>query len=344
MKTYIYAFIVALLISYILTPFVKRLAWLVGAVDIPRDERRVHTKPIPRIGGLAIYIAFIVTVLITMPVTDNIKGVIIGGTLITILGILDDIYHLPAKIKLLGQMAAAGILIYFGIKVEWVTNPLGDMVYLGKFSIPITIFWIVGVTNTLNFIDGLDGLAAGIASIASFTLMLVALNEGLGSVVILTAALAGGAVGFLPFNFNPAKIFMGDTGAMFLGYVLAAISVVGAIKSATAIALVVPILALGLPIFDTAFAILRRAINGYPVMKADKDHLHHRLLAIGLTQRQTVLIMYSINAALGMSAIALSEMGLLQAGFILIVLITLLVIAGRQWGITSLRQSKQLDI
>jgi UDP-GlcNAc:undecaprenyl-phosphate GlcNAc-1-phosphate transferase len=344
MKTYIYAFIFALVISYILTPFVKRLAWKAGAVDIPKDERRVHTKPIPRIGGLAIYIAFIVTVLITMPVTDNIKGVIIGGTLITILGVLDDIYNLPAKIKLLGQIAAAGILVYFGIKVEWVTNPLGDMVYLGKLSIPITIFWIVGVTNTLNFIDGLDGLAAGIASIASFTLMLVALNEGLGPVVILTAALAGGAVGFLPFNFNPAKIFMGDTGAMFLGYVLAAISVMGAIKSATAIALAVPILALGLPIFDTAFAILRRAINGYPVMKADKDHLHHRLLAIGLTQRQTVLIMYSISAALGMSAIALSEMGLLQAGFILIVLITLLVIAGRQWGITSLRQSKQLDI
>ncbi|QSQ08338.1 putative undecaprenyl-phosphate N-acetylglucosaminyl 1-phosphate transferase [Koleobacter methoxysyntrophicus] len=344
MKTYIYAFIVALVISYILTPFVERLAWKTGAVDIPKDERRVHTKPIPRIGGLAIYIAFIVTVLITMPVTDNIKGVIIGGTLITILGVLDDIYNLPAKIKLLGQVAAAGILVYFGIKVEWVTNPLGDMVYLGKLSIPITIFWIVGVTNTLNFIDGLDGLAAGIASIASFTLMLVALNEGLGPVVILTAALAGGAVGFLPFNFNPAKIFMGDTGAMFLGYVLAAISVMGAIKSATAIALAVPILALGLPIFDTAFAILRRAINGYPVMKADKDHLHHRLLAIGLTQRQTVLIMYSISAALGMSAIALSEMGLLQAGFILIVLITLLVIAGRQWGITSLRQSKQLDI
>lgn len=344
MKTYIYAFIVALVISYILTPFVKKLAWKTGAVDIPKDERRVHTKPIPRIGGLAIYIAFIVTVLITMPVTDNIKGVIIGGTLITILGVLDDIYNLPAKIKLLGQVAAAGILVYFGIKVEWVTNPLGDMVYLGKLSIPITIFWIVGVTNTLNFIDGLDGLAAGIASIASFTLMLVALNEGLGPVVILTAALAGGAVGFLPFNFNPAKIFMGDTGAMFLGYVLAAISVMGAIKSATAIALAVPILALGLPIFDTAFAILRRAINGYPVMKADKDHLHHRLLAIGLTQRQTVLIMYSISAALGMSAIALSEMGLLQAGFILIVLITLLVIAGRQWGITSLRQSKQLDI
>ncbi|NPV44177.1 MAG: undecaprenyl/decaprenyl-phosphate alpha-N-acetylglucosaminyl 1-phosphate transferase [Firmicutes bacterium] len=344
MKTYIYAFIFALVISYILTPFVKRLAWKAGAVDIPKDERRVHTKPIPRIGGLAIYIAFIVTVLITLPVTDNIKGVIIGGTLITILGVLDDIYNLPAKIKLLGQIAAAGILVYFGIKVEWVTNPLGDMVYLGKLSIPITIFWIVGVTNTLNFIDGLDGLAAGIASIASFTLMLVALNEGLGPVVILTAALAGGAVGFLPFNFNPAKIFMGDTGAMFLGYVLAAISVMGAIKSATAIALAVPILALGLPIFDTAFAILRRAVNGHPVMKADKDHLHHRLLAIGLTQRQTVLIMYSISAALGMSAIALSEMGLLEAGFILIVLITLLVIAGRQWGITSLRQSKQLDI
>ena len=260
------------------------------------------------------------------------------------MGIFDDLYDLSPKIKLIGQIAAAAILVCFGIKVEWVTNPFGGMFYLGKLSIPITIFWVVGITNTLNFIDGLDGLAAGISSIASFTLMVMALCEGLSSVVVLTAALAGGALGFLPHNFNPAKIFMGDTGAMFLGYTLAAISVVGAVKSATVIALVVPILALGLPIMDTAFAILRRFVNGYPIMQADKDHIHHRLLAIGFTQKQTVLIMYSISAVYGMSAIALAEMGLLQAGFILIALIILLIVTGRQLGITDIRHSRQSDV
>lgn len=344
MKTYIYAFIFAFVISYIMTPLVKKIAWKIGAVDIPNDERRVHTRPIPRIGGLAIYTAFVITLLIIVPLNNNTIGMLIGSTAIVILGIFDDLYNLSPKTKLVGQIAAAAILVCFGIKVEWVTNPFGGMFYLGKLSIPITIFWVVGITNTLNFIDGLDGLAAGISSIASFTLMVMALYEGLGSVVILTAALAGGALGFLPYNFNPAKIFMGDTGAMFLGYTFAAISVVGAVKSATVIALVVPILALGLPIMDTAFAILRRFVNGYPIMKPDKDHLHHRLLAIGLTQKQTVLIMYSISAVFGMSAIALAEMGLFQAGSILIALITLLVITGRQWGITDIRHSKQSDV
>ncbi|HHV41498.1 MAG TPA: undecaprenyl/decaprenyl-phosphate alpha-N-acetylglucosaminyl 1-phosphate transferase [Clostridiaceae bacterium] len=344
MKTYIYALIFAFVISYIMTPLVKKIAWKIGAVDVPNDERRVHTKPIPRIGGLAIYVAFIITLLITVPLNRNTIGILIGSTIIVILGIFDDLYNLSPKIKLIGQIAAAVILVCFGIKVEWVTNPFGGMFYLGKLSVPITIFWVVGITNTLNFIDGLDGLAAGISSIASFTLMVMALCEGLGSVVILTAALAGGALGFLPYNFNPAKIFMGDTGAMFLGFTLAAISVVGAVKSATVIALVVPILALGLPIMDTTFAILRRFVNGYPIMQADKDHLHHRLLAIGLTQKQTVLIMYSISAVFGMSAIALAEMGLLQAGFILIALITLLIVTGRQWGITNIRHSKQSDV
>ncbi|HHU68899.1 MAG TPA: undecaprenyl/decaprenyl-phosphate alpha-N-acetylglucosaminyl 1-phosphate transferase [Thermoanaerobacterales bacterium] len=344
MKTYIYSLIIGFAISYIMTPLVKEFAWKIGAVDIPNDERRVHTKPIPRIGGLAIYAAFVITLLITVPLNLNTIGILIGSTVIVILGIFDDLYDLSPKIKLIGQIVAAAILVCFGIKVEWVTNPFGGMFYLGKLSIPITIFWVVGITNTLNFIDGLDGLAAGISSIASFTLMVMALCEGLSSVVVLTAALAGGALGFLPHNFNPAKIFMGDTGAMFLGYTLAAISVVGAVKSATVIALVVPILALGLPIMDTAFAILRRFVNGYPIMQADKDHIHHRLLAIGFTQKQTVLIMYSISAVFGMSAIALAEMGLLQAGFILIALIILLIVTGRQLGITDIRHSRQSDV
>lgn len=344
MKTYIYAFIVALVLSYIFTPIVKKFAWKIGAIDIPNDTRRMHTKPIPRIGGLAIFGAFVLTSVLVLPLTRTVEGILLGSAFIVALGVFDDIKNLPAKIKLIGQIAAAGILVLYGIRVEWITNPLGGMFYLGKLSIPLTIFWIVGVTNALNFIDGLDGLAAGVASIASLALLIVAIGEGQEPVVILTAILTGSAMGFLPFNFNPAKIFMGDTGAMFLGFVLAAISIEGAIKSAAAIALAVPILILGLPIFDTAFAILRRAVNGYPIMKADKGHLHHRLMAIGLNQRQTVLILYSISGLLGISAIVLSQIGLLEAGIILTVLVGIAVVLGHQLGIIDIKNTKKFDV
>lgn len=339
---YVFALIMGCAFSYIFTPFVKKMAFKVGAVDIPKDDRRVHSKPIPRLGGLAIYLAFVITVLIFLPLNSDsaVPGMLVGGTLIVMLGVIDDIKELSPKIKFAGQVLAALVLVVFGVKVEWVTNPLGGMFYLGKLSIPLTIFWIVGITNTLNFIDGLDGLAAGISSIASFTLFLVALREGNIVVVIMTAALAGAALGFLPYNFNPAKIFMGDTGAMFLGYILAGISIEGAIKSAAAIALIVPILALGLPIFDTTFAIIRRIANGYPVTRADKDHIHHRLLARGLSQKQVVLIMYSINGALGMGAIVLSEIGSIKAGIVLVLLLAIILSAGRQWGIIDLRTKK----
>mgnify|MGYP000032404395 CR=1 FL=1 len=339
---YVFALIIGCVLSYIFTPFVKKIAFKVGAVDIPKDDRRVHSRPIPHLGGLAIYLAFVITVLVFVPLNSGsaVSGMLIGGTLIVILGVIDDIKELSPKIKFAGQILAALVLVLFGVKVEWVTNPLGGMFYLGKLSIPLTIFWIVGITNTLNFIDGLDGLAAGISSIASFTLFLVALKEGNTVVVIMTAALAGAALGFLPYNFNPAKIFMGDAGAMFLGYILAGISIEGAIKSAAAIALIIPILALGLPIFDTAFAIIRRIVNGYPVTQADKDHIHHRLLARGLSQRQVVLIMYSINGALGMSAIVLSEIGSIKAGIVLVFLLAIILSAGRQWGIIDLRTKK----
>lgn len=340
MNKYVLALLLGCVLSYIFTPWVKKLAFKIGAVDVPKDERRVHSEPIPHLGGIAIYLAFVISVLVFIPLSPAVMGMLIGGSFIVALGVVDDIKELSPKIKLAGQILAAVVLVMFGIKVEWVTNPLGGMFYLGKLSIPLTIFWIVGITNTLNFIDGLDGLAAGISSIASFTLFLVALKEGNTMVVLMTAALAGAALGFLPYNFNPAKIFMGDTGAMFLGYILAAISIEGAIKSAAAIALIVPILALGLPIFDTIFAIIRRIANGCPVTQADKDHIHHRLLARGLSQRQVVLIMYSINGALGMSAILLTELESIKAGIVLILLLAVILSAGRQLGIINLRTKK----
>jgi UDP-GlcNAc:undecaprenyl-phosphate GlcNAc-1-phosphate transferase len=323
---YIYGFIIAMVISYVVTPGVIKLSWKIGAIDVPHDLRRVHKKPVPCLGGLAIFLAFTVAGLITLPIAHpSIQGILAGGTFIVLVGILDDMYCLPAKVKLAGQIIAAGILVFFGVKIEWVTNPFGGMFFLGKWSIPITIFWVVGITNTLNFIDGLDGLAAGISAIAAFTMMLVNLTLGQGNVALLTALLAGSAIGFLPYNYNPAKIFMGDTGAMFLGFVLSAVAVHGAVKSATAIALIVPILALGLPICDTAYAIFRRFLNGKPLMQADKGHLHHRLLDIGLSQKQVVLYMYIISLALGICSIILAKMGLKEAVIALSLVICILI-------------------
>jgi UDP-GlcNAc:undecaprenyl-phosphate GlcNAc-1-phosphate transferase len=339
MNIYLYAFIVAMVLAYLATPFVKKLAWRIGAVDIPRDNRRVHTHPIPRIGGLAIYAGFVAAVMLTLPFDRMMAGLLLGSGIIVILGIVDDIKEISPKVKLLGQIAAAVVLVAFGIQVEWVTNPLGGMFYLGKLSAPLTIFWVVGITNTLNFIDGLDGLAAGVASIASVTLLFVALEQGQGHIVILASALAGSALGFLPFNFNPAKIFMGDTGAMFLGFTLAAISIEGAIKSAATIALVAPVLALGLPIFDTAFAILRRLASGHPVMQADKGHIHHRLLALGLNQRQTVIIMYFISMGLGASAILMNSVGIREAVVVLAVTLSSLFFIARPKGVVDIKHN-----
>lgn len=327
MPPYIYGFIVAMVVSYVSTPLVKKIAWKIGAIDFP-SERRVHKKPMPRIGGLAIYIALITASIIVLPIERRaIQGILLGGTFIVFVGILDDIYDLPAKIKLVGQIVASIILVAFGLKVEWLTNPFGGMIYLGKLSIPLTIFWTVGITNTLNFIDGLDGLAAGISAIAAFAMMLVNLSLNQPIPVLITALLAGASIGFLPYNFNPAEIFMGDTGAMFLGYMLAAVAIEGAVKSATVIALIVPILALGLPIFDTAFAIIRRLANGRPIMQADKGHLHHRLLGIGLTQKQAVLYMYLISILLGACSVILAKVGIKEAIIALIIVISGLLIS-----------------
>lgn len=306
MQTYIVAFSIALAVAYFITPRVMDLAIKVGALDAP-DERKVHKGMIPRMGGLAIYAAFVLAVLASMHINREIMGLLVGGTVILIVGIIDDLKPLPAKVKLLGQIIAATVLVMFDIRIEWLTNPFGEMLYVDYLAIPLTIIWVVGLTNTVNLIDGLDGLAAGVSTIASLTILLVALQQNFVTVAILTAALAGSALGFLQHNFNPAKIFMGDTGSMFLGYMLAAISILGTVKSAATIALIVPIVSLGLPILDTAFAIIRRYMSGRPIFKPDKGHLHHRLLEMGLTQKQAVLLMYVISGCLGLSAIALNE-------------------------------------
>lgn len=346
MSNYIIAFLVALVSTLVLTPLVRKLAYKVGAIDVPKDERRVHNKPIPRLGGLAIFLGFITAVLITTRISNKLSGVLIGATIIVIMGYFDDIKPLPAKVKFLVQIVAAVVVIYFGVKIDIVTNPLhfifkeqSIIIRLGIWSYPLTLFWIVGVTNALNLIDGLDGLAAGIAGISSITLFMLAISNNQLYIAPLALMLAGSAIGFLPYNFNPAKIFMGDTGSQFLGYMLAVLSVMGVLKSAAALSILVPILAIGLPIFDTLFAMLRRLLSGKSMMEADKGHLHHRLLDAGLSQRQAVLTLYSISAVLGFSAIAIVEVTL-KVAVILVFAVFLLVSMGAKYlGLIGAGQS-----
>ncbi len=314
------AMVLSACVTYGLTPLVRKLAFRVGAVDIPKDDRRVHTKPIPRMGGLAIFIGFLVSYMMFSDMEPiKMLAIIFGASLMVITGIIDDIHTISAKTKLLFQFVAAVALCFSGIRIEFFSNfinPELGLIPLGILSYPVTIFWIVGITNTVNLIDGLDGLAAGISSIGAVTLTLVALQFGgqdlalsahMNEVALLTIIIAGACIGFLPHNFNPARIFMGDAGSLMLGFLLASASVDGALKGPAVLAFAIPILALGLPIFDTTFAILRRFMSGRSITEADKGHLHHRLLQVGLNQKRAVLTLYLIAALMGAGAILLAS-------------------------------------
>ena len=346
MPNYLWAFLLAAVAAVLFTPLVIKLAFRTGALDAP-DARKVHKKAIPRIGGLAIYGAFMVSMLLLLETSEipeemaeGVTGLFVGGTMIVALGLWDDYVSLPAKVKLFGQIICAWAAVAFGVRIDFVTSFSGEIMYLYDYvTIPLTMFWMVGITNTVNLIDGLDGLAAGVATIASLTICLVALRMDILVVAVVTAALAGAAFGFLFFNFNPAKIFMGDTGSMFLGFMLSGISVVGVMKSAALIALVVPILALGLPIFDTTFAIVRRWLAGEPIMKPDKGHLHHRLLSLGFSQKQAVLLMYVVSALLGSGAIAMTAVSPRAAILILVVMVAAVFYGAKRWGILKMKKA-----
>ncbi|MGH4051867.1 MAG: glycosyltransferase family 4 protein [Clostridium sp.] len=329
--------IISALISFIITPLVKKLAIKVNAIDVPKDNRRVHIKPVPVMGGLAIYISFVVGVVLYNGIlTTSQIGIIIGATIIVIGGIIDDIKDLRPKYKLLIQVAAAICLLLSGISIAIIANPFKvfyPYLNIGWINIPVTIIWIVGVTNAFNLIDGLDGLAAGVAFISCVTLMIVSLLNGRLEAAFLTAVLSGSILGFIPYNFNPASIFMGDTGSQLLGFLLAAISIEGAIKSATAFIIAVPVLAFGIPIYDTLFAMIRRKINGKSIMQADKGHLHHRLLDMGMSQKQAVIIMYFISAVLGGIAIIAMQLSNRTAYFLLVIVMVAVVSIAWKYGI-----------
>lgn len=291
----------AFIISFLMTPRAKKFAEAVGAVDKP-NERRVNKVPVPRMGGIAVFTGFMLSLLLFADVSKQVLGVILGAVIITIGGALDDIINLKPWIKLLIQIIAAVIAVRCGVMPDGITGLNNGTIYIGQgIAAAITVLWIVGCTNAVNLIDGLDGLATGISMISAFFMLLISFGATSNvSVPILLAALIGACGGFLPHNFNPAKIFLGDVGSQFLGYTLATVSVLGMFKMHALVTMLVPVLALAVPIADTVFAFARRIFRGQSPFKADKGHFHHRLLATGLSHKQVVLVLWGASALCGL--------------------------------------------
>ncbi len=313
------AIVCAGLVSFTSTPIARVLAFRIGAMDIPRDGRRMHHIPIPRMGGLAVYFAFIVVSAVFCNFTPTLFVMWTGGLLVVILGAVDDVKNLNFLIKLTAQIIISLIPVSQGLLIERV-NLFGKYIHFGAFSPVITVLWIVGLMNAINLIDGLDGLCSGIAAICSFSMLLVALvlSES-ATTVILTAIIAGACLGFLPYNTNPAKIFLGDTGALFLGYSMAILSIDGLFKFHAVMSFLIPLSIFGLPLADTAFAFFRRIIHGKNPFSADRGHIHHRLIDMGFNQKQSVRILYAVSGILGISAVLFTTENLWRAGLIIVV-------------------------
>jgi UDP-GlcNAc:undecaprenyl-phosphate GlcNAc-1-phosphate transferase len=316
---YALLFLVAAVVTLLVTPLVRSMSLRYGLVDQP-GGRKVHTQPISRLGGVAIFAGLISAIAVAVysdvrlgwslnlaSEGDRISLPIVfaGIVLIFLVGLADDIWDLPAGYKFAGQVAAALVVAQSGLLIEFVGNPFGGGIQmLGLLDWPVTVLYLVGLANVVNLIDGLDGLAAGVSAIAAMSLFALAAQGNSPAAAALAAALIGACLGFLRYNFHPASIFMGDSGSMLLGFTLAVISLLGVMKTTAAIALAVPLLIIGVPIFDTALAILRRLRRGQPIHKPDREHIHHRLLGRGFDQRQTVIIIYIWSAALALGAYA----------------------------------------
>jgi UDP-GlcNAc:undecaprenyl-phosphate GlcNAc-1-phosphate transferase len=318
MGSYIAAFTAALLAGIFFTPFVRWAALRLGAVD-RRGSRHVHAGSIPRLGGVAIAAGWCLPLVTFFPLdafgretlghsTGHLIGVVGGGIGLCIIGAIDDLRGLRAYQKLLAQIAAACFAYAYGFQIDAISLPFLGTLAMGAFALPVTVLWIVGITNAVNLIDGLDGLAAGVAFFAALTGFVVAVLNGSTLVGLVLASMMGVLLAFLFFNFNPARIFMGDSGSYLLGYVLATTSLTGALqqKASTAVSLLVPIIALGLPIFDTLFSMFRRFLERRPIFSPDRGHIHHRLLDLGLTQRRAVMLLYGVSIAFAACSIAIS--------------------------------------
>ncbi len=319
------------LLSLLSTPVVKEFAWKIGAIDIPRDSRRMHDHPIPRLGGLAIALSFLLTVLLFTEMDRQMEGMILGSLMILALGVVDDCVTLKAAPKLIVQNLAAMLVVMHGCTIQFLTDPFssvpGTYFDLGIMAGPVTVVWIVLMTNAVNFIDGLDGLAVGVSSISASFMLVIALLVSEKHVAVVLACLLGSCLGFLPYNLHPAKIFMGDSGSTFLGFILAVLSIQGLFKMYAVISFTVPFLILGIPFLDIAFAVIRRLWKHRNPMTADREHIHHRLIDMGFSQKQTVAITYGVTGVLGMSAVLLAESGEMKT-MILILAAMIAALAG----------------
>ncbi len=301
--------LVAFVVAAAVTPAAIKIAPKIGAMDIPKDERRMHKKPMPRFGGIAIYLGIMVALVIFALKDKGVTSVMTGCTLIYMLGLIDDLKDLKPLVKLCGQIVCATVVYIMGVRIEFITNYFGpgNMAFGDVACFIITVLWLIAITNAVNLIDGLDGLAAGIAAISALCIGYVAYIHGQYVPTLAMMAIAGAALGFLPYNFNPAKIFMGDSGSELLGFSIAAVSILGTVKSATIVVVIIPALVLGLPIFDTVMAILRRLAKHQSIGTADKDHLHHRIMKAGFGQKRAVMILYCISGIMGIVAVLYSR-------------------------------------
>lgn len=344
------AFMIAFMTTFMATPHTIKLARKIGAVDTPKDERRINKVTMPRLGGVAVIAGFFISIiylLIVMTIEKKIDliqdnlilklmGFFLGAIIIGIVCFIDDVKGVPALGKLTAQILAAAVVIRFGIKIDNVDIPFLNLDNANNiFYIVLTMIWIVGITNAMNLIDGLDGLSTGISLIACISMLIIfSLNASPLISIILITALAGALCGFLPFNFNPAKTFIGDTGSNFLGYCLAIVSILGIAKTYTAIVIIAPIMVLALPIFDTLFAIIRRLIKGKSlkaIIKPDAGHLHHKMLKKGFTQKQAVLILYGLSAMFGLFAIILMDSGIWKALSFAIIMIIIIALGYKEF-------------
>ena len=357
------AFILAFIVAFMATPYTIKIAKKIGAVDVPKDKRRMHTKKMPKFGGPAVILGFLVSMgylLVIMSIEGSIDlfseqeygkkllGVLLGIGIISITGILDDIKTLKWWQQLLGQVLAAIVVVAFGTKIQHLDIPFLYRIGLSDaFATVLTIIWIVGITNAINLIDGLDGLSSGISLISCISLLIIFLmNNSPMIATVLVTAMSGALVGFLPYNFSPAKTFIGDTGSNFLGFMLAVVSILGVAKTYTAAVIVLPVIVLGLPIFDVLWAIIRRIAKGKSikaVFKPDKGHLHHKLVAKGFTQKQAVLILYGLSASLGMFAIVLFDSGIWKALSFLLMIIAAVAIGYRNFIKEKESKPKMID-
>lgn len=311
--------LISVVVAFATTPLSIRIANRFGIIDKPKDERRVHKKPIPRFGGMGIFLGSMAGLIIPAGMNNKIEVAMLGGLLMYALGVIDDIYDIKPVVKFGGQILIASLVYALGVRITFISNFFGaanadshaNVILSAGVAYVITVFWIVGITNAVNLMDGLDGLAAGSTAIMALSLAYIAYIHGirLGSmpVCIALVAVAGGCLGFLPYNFSPAKTFMGDGGALYLGYMIAVLSVISPLKRATVVGALIPMLTLAVPIFDTAFAMLRRMLKHESIMHADKGHLHHHLMAAGFGQRRSVLIMYGIVGIMGIVAVLISR-------------------------------------